>query len=356
MSNVTQLSIEPKCDEEAGLWIAKIDRGLSQAEKDALRRWLSAQPANYEAFIETAELWDQMDAIAILAEICPKSHKRTTRTLRYALPIAATILLSITTAIFFMIGGEVPSGSPDNNALEVVPSVYTTAIGQQASFDLPDGSSLVLNTNSMVTIDFTDVNRFLILEQGEIHVVVAHDPSRPLSVLVGNQVMQAVGTEFNIEISSTQSIELVVTEGLVVIGVLESPLDELPVDQSVELAPSSILVAGGQKAIIRRVEDMIQKIEAEEIETEEIAVKLSWRNGNLVFRGETLEVAMQEVGRYTAVEFVFLDEESKKEQVAGLFKAGDVDGLLAVLRKNFNITYEWVGDHKVLLAGRSNSE
>ena len=194
------------------------------------------------------------------------------------------------------------------------------------------------------------------MERGEIHVVVAHDPSRPLSVIVGDQVVQAVGTEFNVEISSDRSIEIVVTEGLVMIGVLEIPLDELPNGQPMQLLQSSIMVAGGQEAIIRHVEETIQKIETNEIATEEIAVKLSWRNGNLVFRGETLEEAMLEVGRYTAVEFVFLDEESKKEQVAGFFKAGDVEGLLAVLRKNFNISYQWIDDDKVVLVGTDSSE
>ena len=61
---------------------------------------------------------------------------------------------------------------------------------------------------------------------------------------------------------------------------------------------------------------------------------------------------MSEVGRYTEVQFIFLDEESKKVRVAGLFKAGDVDGLLAALRQNFNISYEWVADDKITLSGR----
>ena len=351
MSNVTYLPIEKKCDGEAGLWIAKVDRGLSQAEKDELGQWLSAAQANYHAFIETADLWDQMDAIAMLSEIYPKLSRRRTRGFRYALPIAATVLLSVATAILYMATGGLPDISSDNYVVDLAPSVYSTAIGEQATVELADGSSLVLNTNSLVSVYFTNVNRLLVMERGEIHVVVAHDPSRPLSVVAGDQVVQAVGTEFNVEISSDRSIELVVTEGLVMIGVLETPFDELPNDQPIKLPQSSTMVAGGQEAIIRHVEETIQKIETKEIATEEIAVKLSWRDGNLVFRGETLEEAMIEVGRYTAVEFVFLDEESKKEQVAGFFKAGDVDGLLAVLRKHFNISYQWIGDDKVVLEG-----
>jgi len=84
----------------------------------------------------------------------------------------------------------------------------------------------------------------------------------------------------------------------------------------------------------------------------EVAVKLSWQQGNLVFRGESLEDAVKEVGRYTSVEFVFLDEELKKVRIAGLFKAGDVEGLLSALRENFNIVSQRIDGKKVLLSGQ----
>jgi len=80
-----------------------------------------------------------------------------------------------------------------------------------------------------------------------------------------------------------------------------------------------------------------------------VAVKLSWRKGNLIFRGESLEEAVREVERYTPVEFVFLDQDLKKIRVAGLFKAGDVRGLLATLRENFDIVYQYTDDQTVLL-------
>jgi len=89
-----------------------------------------------------------------------------------------------------------------------------------------------------------------------------------------------------------------------------------------------------------------------EVSAEDIAVKLSWQKGNLIFRGESLEEAVREVGRYTSVEFVFMDENLKKMRVAGLYKAGDVQGLLATLRENFDIVSQRDGNGKVLLSGK----
>jgi len=79
--------------------------------------------------------------------------------------------------------------------------------------------------------------------------------------------------------------------------------------------------------------------EVSEISPEDIAVKLSWQQGNLIFRGESLAEAVDEIGRYTTVEFVILDENLKKLRISGLFKAGDVEGLLTTLKENFNINH-----------------
>lgn len=85
------------------------------------------------------------------------------------------------------------------------------------------------------------------------------------------------------------------------------------------------------------------------ISESEIQVRLSWQKGNLVFRGETLAVAVQEVERYTGVEFIFLDESLKEVRVSGFFRAGDVDGMLAVLKENFDISFQHESETRVLL-------
>jgi len=355
MSNVTQISTAASRDDEAGHWIAKIDRGIKDSEKDDLKRWLSSSTANYQSFIEMAEFWDEMDAMSILSDIFPKSSADEKRSNPVLWAIAATVVLAIAATMLLKTSEGYLDRSADTQMADLPANVFSTMKGEQAIFTLPDGSIVALNTDSLVSINFTDANRIMRLERGEIHVNVAHEP-RPLSVLVGDQVIQALGTEFNIEITSDQSIELVVTEGLVVVGFMDAPLEDLDAEKPVELAPTSTLVAGGQEAVIRHVEETLQKIETEEIETEEIAVKLSWRNGNIVFTGETLEEAVEEIERYTAVKFVFLDEDSKQEEIAGFFKAGDVEGLLAVLRQEFEITYQWVGDHKVELASATESQ
>jgi transmembrane sensor len=81
-----------------------------------------------------------------------------------------------------------------------------------------------------------------------------------------------------------------------------------------------------------------------------VAANLSWRQGSIIFRGESLSDAMTEISRYTNINFELADDERLKQvHVAGMFKTGDVKGLLEVLNNNFNISYERVSPDKIML-------
>lgn len=351
MSNVTQF---PKRRderlEEAADWIARLGNGLTEAEEQELGKWMSLERENYEQFMELATLWDEMDSLSRLAEIFPEPQKpqRMAGT-RAGWAAAATVIVGFSAALLYWAWTDVRVDSTVDT-VSSFSAEYETGIGEQVTHTLSDGTKIVLNTNSALSVEYTGSNRLLNLVRGEVNISVASDKSRPLSVMVGDKVVQAMGTEFNLEINSDQTIELVVTEGIVMVGVLDGPVEEAPVDKPLILTQESRLVAAGQEYSFDSDEQGTEVAETNPINSEEIAVRLSWRDGNLIFRGESLEDAVSEVGRYTAVQFVFLDEESKKVRVAGHFRAGDVEGLLAALRDHFNIAYEWEGDDKIVLS------
>lgn len=335
--------------EMAADWIAAIERGITEKEEAELGQWLRIDDDNLRCFLELAELWDDMDALGRLSALFaePKPRLRLNRAI-VGWSVAATLIFALTFIFYGQWSQEI--ADPTNAVVDYEVAIYETALGEQASYVLADGSSIVLNTNTLARVEFTPRNRKIFLERGEVHIRVAHDTSRRLSVFVGERVVQAVGTEFNVEITTDNDIELVVTEGIVMVGVVEKREDVGAEESPVLLAQTSTLVGAGKEATFSGDSAEEPDLITEEIEVEDIAVKLSWREGNLIFRGESLEEAVTEVGRYTAVEFVFVDERAKKVRVAGLFKAGDVEGLLAALRIHFNITYEWRDDETILLS------
>jgi transmembrane sensor len=353
MNNVHQLGPSSQTMDKACEWLVKVDRGLSPDEELVLKSWLAADEEHVDVFIRVATLWDKLDALTRLADLFPQQALERSRFKPAAWAIAASLLLAATVGLWVSSGTDPRSTSREIAASAMETQVFETAIGNQSTVDLPDGSQLMLNTNSHVTATFSNNERTLVLQRGEVHVRVAHDTKRPFRVYVGEKFVEAVGTEFNLEITSDQRIELIVSEGKVLVGV-QDPDTTLASSYSSDGNERANAAKERESGLISAGKRVVLGDEAEEIETiaaEDIAVKLSWRDGNLVFNGESLAEAIDEVERYTAVEFVIMDEDLKKVRVAGRFKAGDVEGLLKTLKQNFNVAYERVGEEKIILTG-----
>ena len=351
MNNVFDINQNRENDrvEQASEWIAKLDRGLTDAEFEELHTWIAADPKNEIELQSQAALWDKMDVLSRLSELFP--HNVAVPVIESNQPVRR-ISLAAAIGVFVLAGMLLINSGNLGEQFPAEITAYETAIGGRSVNNLADGSILTLNTNSRVEVVFKDQNRDIILKYGEIHIDVAHDPSRPLRVFAGERVVQAVGTAFSVKIDASQRVEVLVADGRVKIG-LHSQYPEgsntaktAAIDA---IENQSIVAAKGERLILDAQGESLEVLEPEEIE-----VQLSWRKGNLVFRGESLRNAAAEVGRYTSIEFVFLDEDLKKIRVAGLFKAGDVNGFLNTLEANFNITNRRVGDQTILLSANKS--
>lgn len=344
MSKVRQINTQDACYAEASLWLSRIDRGLTAREHEELQLWLDQDPENLSTFLKLAKLWDKVDVLSRLSDLFPEDQPKT-KTAWYGPALAATVMMLALLGVwqFTLLNSSVEDAPAVANSEPK--NVYETAVGEHSKVRLSDGSELVLNTNSRIQVMFSKKRRLLKLERGEVHIQVAHDTARPLMVMAGDQLVQAVGTAFNIELNSEQKVELMVTEGKVLVGVHTPQTLKPGLEPEVLQASEAVAVSQGELLLSDNRETV------KKIKTDEINVKLSWQKGNLIFRGESLSDAVAEVSRYTPVEFVFLDEDLKKIRVAGLFKAGDVEGLLATLQKNFNISYQ-MQDQQVLLGGK----
>ena len=225
---------------------------------------------------------------------------------------------------------------------------YQTGIGESNTIQLPDNSKIILNTNSFVQVRYTSSARIIDLQRGEIHIDVAHDKSRPLSVIAGGKVIQAVGTAFNVEVRN-DLVELIVTDGKVLVAAKNHKAAKTDIDKiATRLPVSSMAISKGEKVDLALTGKIIDKVV--KVDPVEVAARLSWRQGNLIFRGESLAEAMAEIGRYTDIKFELSDNKQLQQvQVAGMFKTGDVTGLLEVLSNNFNITYKRIGTDRIIL-------
>ena len=356
MSNVYDIDRKRRHAEqravEASAWIAKLDQGLDDAEADALRAWMRADARNQAELLEMARMWDQMDALARLSELFPRAadaspaapRRGRYRTARYRIAIAAAgaVVLAGLATIPTITDSSETATAPD---LDFDVAAHETAIGSVSTIELSDRSAITLNTNSRAVVRFAQRQRVVKLERGELHIDVAHDPTRPLSVIAGRHVVQAVGTAFSVRLDASQAVEVLVVDGRVRVHV-----DEQGPASPGAVEPRSFLLAEGERVVLNADSEVVETLAADEVE-----VELSWRNGHLIFRGESLAAAVAEVGRYTTARFVIVDEDLRQVRVAGLFKRGDVAGFLSTLEANFDIVHARAGDETILLSTGGSS-
>lgn len=352
MSNVYQLNIdntnEDQVLDQASDWIAKLDKGLSKQQVISFQQWLHLCPENMETMLEVAQMWDKMDDVTRLADMFPLTKSKQKRRPVWLGAIAASIFI-IFSFSFLVTFKDIDVFSNEQSKVFAANSFsYQTEIGETSTIQLPDNSELLLNTNSSVKVTYTAKARVIELQRGEIHIDVAHDSSRPLSVLAGGQVIQAVGTAFNVQLEE-DLVELIVTQGKVLVQ--EKPIEEfqLLIDtNNTKLSRNETSVSKDEKIELILGNHAVQQ--TVKVDTRDIATKLSWRTGKLIFTGESLEDVLVEISRYTKVQFELEENSSMKNvKVAGVFKTGDVTGLLKVLSRNFSINHEQVAKDKIKL-------
>ena len=354
-STVTPISADELRLEAASRWVLKIDEGLSAHSEMELKTWLADDPRHMAVLLEVAEAWDKLDSLSRLAELFPLSAERPqpARPGLFARPrvlAAAASLLVVVSATLFVFSDRL--GFDDPRPPATVAATYETAIGEQKTVLLPDGTEVVLNTDTILRVAYSRDARVLHLTRGELHVDVALDSTRPLSVVAGDRIVQALGTEFSVQITDEQHVEVLVTEGKVVVGVQPARIHTVPENPESSVFVPPVLaqteantVDAGEAMVLGLDEEVVKPVTADEIE-----VQLSWKKGRLIFRSKPLAEALAEVERYTTVEFIIVDENLKTKFLSGRFRAGDVDTLLASLKANFQIGHEFDGDDRVLLS------
>jgi transmembrane sensor len=269
----------------------------------------------------------------------------TPRFIKYAILVSLAFILIIASNL---VNNITTFTQNDNEQQFAEVSTLQTSIGQQARFSLSDGSRVKLNTNSLVEVSFSKKMRLLTLIKGEASFDVTKDKSRPFMVRVGKNSFTALGTIFNIEKKSNKDIELVVTEGRVLISESYQPIDQL-VKQQTRLTTDrlpGVVIASGEIATIENSAYTANK----RMSFEQIQRVLAWQQGMLVFNGQPLDEALTEVSRYTTIKFEIIDSKLTQTKVSGYFKANDIDGLLESLKNNFNVQFEKVNNNIIRLS------
>jgi transmembrane sensor len=182
---------------------------------------------------------------------------------------------------------------------------YRTRLGEIRAVPLDDGSTVVLNTASTLSVAIDDESRRAELLGGEAFFDIARDPLRPFRVDAGPARLAALGTSFNVRKLSRDTTQVTVRDGVVEIARSDGggePAKLVPSQSHVLISPDGV-------------------IETRILSKEDLARELSWRNGMLSFEDTRLDQAVREFARYSKASIVIDDPAIAAETVTGQFAA-----------------------------------
>ncbi len=310
----TTQNVEP-ISEQAARWAVRADAGpLGPDEQQELDAWLNADPRHRGAYVRARAHWVDLDRLAAIHG--PASPEATTVEGRPG--ISRRQLLAASVAAVSVVGGGLSW-----IILLRGREHYTSGIGEVRRIALEDGSTLMLNTATEVTVQFSERQRNIRLIRGEALFEVAHDTVRPFLVRVNDIAVRAVGTAFAVRLEAAQ-IDVTVTEGIVEVA---EPATAPAADQAASATsrPKAQRVAANERVVIM----LARAPEVRPIAPAEADRQLAWREGLVSFDGESLQTAVAQINRHNRRQIVIDDPALAEKPVVGIFHATDLDGFSA---------------------------
>jgi len=324
--------------------------------------WARKSPEHLAAYLEIAAIWNEgpsldpnqkwdadtliaqavkdPDNVVQLARVSPGDAAREAPSVhltadiphrRIPWPRAAAVLASLSVALGALIWAQyfrVPT--------------YATAIGEQRSIALADGSVVELNSRSKIQIRYSKAERDVDLLEGQALFRVAKDHARSFVVAADGTRVRAVGTQFDVYEKPSGTVVTVV-EGRVAIlreGVARSKVSDglasgsaasnLPSQSDVDISntaiPDAVYLSAGEQLTVT------PKTEAKTAHAN-VASATAWTQRQLVFESASLSDVAEEFNRYNERQLVIQDPKLYDFHISGVFSSTDPTSLIRFLRQ-----------------------
>lgn len=211
-----------------------------------------------------------------------------------------------------------------------------TAVGEQRTVTLSDGSRVSLDANTLVKVAYSPALRLAEVVEGRAHFEVAKDKARPMRVRAGRRTVTALGTAFTVE-HQGERVVVTLVEGRVAVTETASARGVA--------APAKQLVP--QQQLVFAANATPRMHEAVDVER-----AMAWREGKLVFDDESLADAVARVNNYSRVKIVVEDAPARALKISGIFNAGDTPAFVEAVQSYFPVDVS-TGESTVQIRSRS---
>ena len=203
------------------------------------------------------------------------------------------------------------------NAIAAINTI-TTPNGGQYRLTLADGTNVWLNAASSIKFPtkFTGNIREVQIT-GEVYFEVAKDKLHPFNVVSQNQVIEVLGTHFNV---NTYKDELAEKTSLLEGSIKVSRIKNLIKDES-----TTRILKPGQQSLLTASASAIR------VQSTDMEEAVAWKNGYFKFDKVDIQTIMRQVARWYNVEVEYRGGISEDLFVGKIARSENVSGVLRIL-------------------------
>jgi transmembrane sensor len=322
-----QISADTRKDAAIDWFLRRGAGPLTAREAQAFDAWLAQDPENEETYAALDLVWSATNEV----EDHPVVSERN-RALTKAVDRARTTRRTVTAALAVAILGGAGAGwyglvAPKPLATQA----FETAVGQQATVTLPDGSRITLNTDTVVHTRADKNRRLVYLDKGQAFFRVAHDRRHPFVVTAAGRTVTALGTAFDVRVDHG-ALKVVLVEGKV--RVESAPARALTATARPGVAPGPVNAGASPRATeMTAGSELVAPDDADwRLTRTNVNRETSWLRGQITFDDAPLGDIVAELNRYSTRKLVIEDDRLAKVRLGGIYTPGDVDGFSRALR------------------------
>lgn len=321
MCSLSRPGRERRLRRQASHWALRLASGaLAPAEQCKLDRWLARDARHGPALADAEMAWalaGECRGLPLFAQPVPRPRRRQWRACAaswwratcWAPRRRAVAMAGVALAVAAAIGG------PDVAAPWLAD--YRSGVGEIRSFDLPDGSHVLLGSNSALDVEYDATTRRVRLLRGE--AVFAPAPTgaaepRSFVVATAGGSMTALGTRYAVRRRDA---------GHAWIGVLQHRV-AVELDRAPVLGAAHATLVSGESARYSHAGGIVRSLVAP-------ARGAAWAEGYLIFDGEPLEAALQRISEFQRGHLILANRDAARRPVHALFHLDNLDGALATL-------------------------
>ncbi len=316
-------SIDPNVLEAAARWHARLRApDCSLAEREAFEAWCVEKPSHVSAWLSLSDLYE--DASALQDDIALQALVRPAMLTRSHMPQRRRWMagLALATAATLMLVVGLSQYAPEHA------QHFANPVGTPRAFTLDDGTHVVLDTDSAISVRMDARRRELTLERGQVSIRVASD-ERAFEALAAGARVKDIGTEFQVR-RWNDAVEVALLEGLV--------------DVSVDAKPHSVRLAPGERVEVSSEGAITSPKPAD------LAARRGWTEGKIFFSNKRLDALLSEVNRYSSVKIRLQDTAAGTQSVSGALDITTQGDLLQALEAGWGLVKINADSTEIVLA------